>query len=54
MELFSGELAKEKVLLVLVDTTLSDSESLKYCSLELWGTGSNQTRRKEHCSKSDH
>lgn len=41
MELFNGEVAKEKALLVLDDATLSDGESLKYCSLHLWGTGSN-------------
>lgn len=46
MELFNGEIAKEKVLLVLDDATLSHGESLKYCSLELWGIGSNQTGKK--------
>lgn len=54
MELFNGEVAKEKVLLVLADATLSDGESLKYCSVELWSIGSNQTGRKEHCNRSDH
>lgn len=54
MELFYGELAEEKALLVLVDVTLSDGESLKYCSLKLWGNGSNQTGTKEHYSRSDH
>lgn len=46
MELFNGEAAKEKVLLVLDDATLSHGGSLKYYSLQLWGIGSNQTGKK--------